>query len=69
MSQDYSLNIDTVSTVRLNDRSWMANNFMLPIDLINGSDKNLRILTRYSSVMGKVWDTTLGGHLAINCPP
>ena len=46
MSQDYSLNIDTVSTVRLNDRSWMANNFMLPIDLINGSDKNLRILTR-----------------------
>lgn len=66
---DYSLNVASVSQSRLDDRSWMANNFMLPKDLIDGSDENIRLLTRYSTSMGKVWDTALGGHLAINCPP
>lgn len=69
MSGDYSLNISSVSSSRLQDRDWMSNNFMLPVDLVNGDDKNLRLLTRYSSVMGKVWDTALGGHMAVNCPP
>lgn len=69
MSGDYTLNIGTVTHQRLQDRDWMARNFMLPADLIDGSETNLRLLTRYTSAMGKVWDTALGGHLAINCPP
>ncbi len=69
MSNDYTLNIGSVSHIRLQDRMWMARNFMLPVDVIDGSEKTLRLLTRYTSAMGKVWDTTLGGHLAVNCPP
>ena len=69
MSNDYSLKIGSVTTTRLLDRQWMAHNFMLPTDLIDGSEQNLRLLTRYSSAMGKVWDTAIGGHIALNCPP
>ena len=69
MSGDYTIGLSTVSAGRLGDHNWMANNFMLPLDLVKGDDKNLQLLTRYSSAMGKVWDTALGGHLAVNCPP
>lgn len=63
------LETSVVSAARITDRSYMANNFLLNPELIKDDDDNLKFLSRYSTAMGKVWDTSLGGHLAINCPP
>ena len=65
----YSLNIGAVNERMLVDRTWITANFLLPVDLMKGNDETIKLLMRYSTVMGTVWDTTVGGHLALNCPP
>ena len=69
MAEDYSLSIGNVSQAKLTDRSWMANNFALPQDLFTDNGRDISTLLHYSSAMSKVWDTTIGGHIAINIPP
>lgn len=69
MSKHNSLDIGAVKDIKLSDRTWMAHNFLLPGDVVDKKNNGLAFLTKFSSAMGKVWDTGLGGHAAINCPP
>ena len=42
----YSLNIGAVNERMLVDRTWITANFLLPVDLMKGSDETIKLLMR-----------------------